>query len=513
MSPERSSKIRGEFCIESRAEPGGVVIFGASGDLTSRKLMPALFNLYRRNLLPRNFYVLGCGRSRLTDEAFAFHVRDEFGRIAEFHSDPRLDDFLRQCYYSTGDYDDPAFYDHLRERLGELDGRHATGGNHLFYCSTPPSVYAAIADRLSGAGLAAEGEGGRPWRRVVIEKPFGRDLQSAAALDAELHKVLRERQIYRIDHYLGKETVQNILMFRFANAIFEPIWNRRYVDHVQIMVAESLGVDHRAGYYEKAGALRDMFQNHMLQMLSLVAMEPPTSFDADHVRDEKVKLLRALRPFDPGRANETLVRGQYGPGAMGGKEVPGYLEEPGVDPQSTTETYLAMRLMVDNWRWQGVPFYLRSGKRLCRRVSQIAIAFKPVPHSMFSPIAPEEFEPNLLLLNVQPDEGVSLRIQSKHPGPKLCMSALTMDFTYREAFEEEPPEAYERLLLDCMLGDQTLFVRHDDVIVSWALMTPVLEALADPARQIPLCSYDPGSWGPKEADELLGRDGRVWFNP
>jgi glucose-6-phosphate 1-dehydrogenase len=506
------ASVRGEFCIENRPAPGGIVIFGASGDLTSRKLIPALFNLFRRRLLSERFFVLGCGRSEMDDDAFRLRLRDDLNRFVKNVRTEQADAFLKRCYYQAGIYDGPDLYDLLAVRLQELDARCGTLGNHLFYLAIPPSLYAPVVARLGRADLTAQGERGRPWVRAIIEKPFGRDLASALDLDRELHKTLTEDQIYRIDHYLGKETVQNILMFRFANTIFEPVWNRRYIDHVKITVAETVGVGHRAGYYEQAGALRDMFQNHMLQMLALVAMEPPASFNADRVRDEKVKLLRSIRPFGAETGEQWFVRGQYAAGTQEGKLTRAYREEEGVAADSSVETFLALKLMVDNWRWEGVPFYLRSGKRMARRLSEIAITFKPVPHSMFSPIRPGELAPNVLVLNVQPEEGISLTMQAKHPGPKLCMASLDMDFLYSEVFEEQPGDAYERLLLDAMLGDQTLFVRHDDREVAWSLFTPTLERW-EAGGGGAIHPYDPGSWGPAASDALLARDGRAWCNP
>jgi glucose-6-phosphate 1-dehydrogenase len=517
MIPAKSSvTIRGEFCVQTRPTPCGLAIFGASGDLTGRKLLPAMFNLHRHGLLPEQFYILGAARTPLGDDDFRLKIEDDLVRFIRGVNRGQLDDFLKHCAYVAGDYRDPALYQSIKARLQTLDAEFHNDGHHLFYLAIPPSLYVDVARRLADAGLTRsvgpEAEGSA-WTRVVFEKPFGHDLASAMQLDRELHAVLEERQIYRIDHYLGKETVQNILMFRFANAIFEPIWNRRYVDHVQITVAENLGVGHRAGYYEQAGVLRDMFQNHMLQMLSLVAMEPPASFEADRVRDEKVKLLRSLRPFGAEDTATRLVRGQYAAGRLGDQDVPAYRDEKDVAAGSMTETFVAAALHVDNWRWQGVPFYLRSGKRLPLRASEIAIAFKSIPHSMFEPIREEDFNPNVLILNVQPNEGITLKMQAKHPGPKLCIGSLAMDFTYEEVFEEEPPEAYERLLLDAMLGDQTLFVRHDDVEVSWSIITPLLEAWRDSPDALRLEPYTAGSWGPVAADELLRRDGRRWRKP
>ncbi|MBN1676763.1 MAG: glucose-6-phosphate dehydrogenase [Kiritimatiellae bacterium] len=503
------------LCVDTLPGRCGVVIFGASGDLTHRKLMPALFSLARRGLLPERFFVVGCARTRMSDTAFRDKVRQALP--ATTPADRRLADrFLNACYYLPGNYDEPRTYRALSKRLTALHGRHKTGLNHFFYLAIPPALYGDVVAQLNRAGLVDQKSAGRPWRRVIVEKPIGRDLSSAMDLDRVLHQHLRENQIYRIDHYLGKETVQNILMFRFANLIFEPLWNQQYVDHVQITVAEAIGIEHRAGYFEQTGLLRDMFQNHMFQMLALVAMEPPASFDADRLRDEKTKLLRSIRPFPTDALDRHLVRGQYRQGRVDGQPVRGYRAEDGVHPQSRTETFVAAKILIDNWRWQGVPFYLRSGKRLPRRVSEIAIAFRRVPHSIFHPLAPQHLMPDTLVLNVQPEEGISLTIQAKCPGGKVCMMPLSMDFRYNQVFGGNPPEAYERLLLDCMLGDQTLFIRNDNVEVSWALLTPVLEAWEMAGRQPArgkLQGYRAGSWGPAAAHRLLARDGRKWRTP
>jgi len=495
-------------CAEEKPKPSGIVIFGASGDLAGRKLIPALFNLYERDLLPDAFFVIGCGRSRMSDEDFRGRVRESVTKAVS--APPRdVESFSGLFHYRSGGYRDTRLYASLLERIESL-GRETKAGSMIFYLSIPPSLYASVVGMLGSSGIVSTLEGRGIDVRVVIEKPFGFDLESALELDGEIHRVLTEDQIYRIDHYLGKETVQNILMFRFANAVFEPIWNRRYIDNVQITVAESIGVEHRAGYYEQAGLLRDMFQNHMLQMLSLVAMEPPASFDADRVRDEKVKLLRAVRPFPLKELGRWMVRGQYGPSVSGGTRLPGYREEEGVAPDSRVETFVAAKLMIDNWRWQGVPFYLRSGKRLPGRMSEIAIVFKEVPHSMFKEFSPSDLARNVLFLNVQPDEGGALHILAKGPGQKLCLSSLSLEFRYREVFGFDPPDAYERLLLDCMHGDQTLFIRHDDMAEAWSLITPVLRAWREEPQECPLYVYPSATWGPRESMDLLGRDGRYW---
>ena len=502
------SGIGAEDCAETYPIPCGLVIFGASGDLTHRKLIPALFNLRKRGLLSSEFFILGCARTRMTDEEFQQKARDSVAEHSGDATAAELDSFIRHCAYHTGDYGDRETYALLSRRLKQLDKEHSTGGNHIFYLATPPSLYCPVANHLSSSGLTNELEEGTSYVHVVIEKPYGRDLESAISLDRELHKSLAERQIYRIDHYLGKETVQNILMFRFANAVFEPIWNRRYVDHVQITVAESLGIGHRAGYFEQSGLLRDMFQNHMLQMLTLVAMEPPTSFDADRVRDERVKLMRSIRPFPLDDLGQCIVRGQYVSGSVDGVEVPGYRHEPGVADDSQVETFIAAKVFIDNWRWQGVPFYMRSGKRLKRKISEIAIVFKGVPHSMFASLPSDGLSPNVLVMNVQPEEGIALTIQAKQPGAKLCMNPLTMDFRYQDIYGVELPDAYERLLLDCMMGDQTLFWRSDGIEASWSIVTPVLRKWEK--EGCPLAFYKSGSWGPREAEELLTRDERQW---
>lgn len=506
--------VRDEFCIEEKPDPCGLVVFGASGDLTARKLMPALFTLFRRRLLSRRFYILGCGRTPLTDAQFREKVRadlHEFVRDIDRHTDS-LELFIERCHYQSGTYREPQLYLDLRARLERLDATFETDGNYLFYLAVPPSIYSVVTNQIARAGLAHEESSTRHWSRVIIEKPFGNDLDSATELDRMIHRALQEHQIYRIDHYLGKETVQNILMFRFANSIFEPLLNSRYVSHVEITVAESVGIGERAGYFEQAGMLRDMFQNHMLQMLALVAMEAPASFRSEFVRDEKVKLLRSVRPFDLDHLDRDIVRGRYGPGERDGVPVRGYLQEDGVAPDSMIETYLAARLWIDNWRWRGVPFYLRTGKMLARRLSEIAITFKPVPHSMFEPLAPSDLTPNMLVLNVQPDEGISLRMLAKHPGPKLCMSALDMAFKYSDVFEEPAGEAYERLLLDAMLGDQTLFVRSDEMQVAWSLVTPVLRRWAEQGTAGSVFEYAPGSWGPAEAESIPAADGHQWHD-
>lgn len=493
-----------ELCLlEKVPEPCGIIIFGASGDLVHRKLLPALFSLLEEKVLPSSFYIVGIARTPMTDDAFRETIKKSLGNVAKAILEP----FLAHCHYLTGDYADPKAYQTLKTALADLDQRYATGGRHLFYLSVPPALYGAIADQLHAAGLSRGADG--TWVRVVVEKPFGYDQASAQQLNRVLHKAFRENQIYRIDHYLGKETVQNILVFRFANAIFEPIWNYKYIDHVQITAAETAGVEHRAGYYEKAGVLRDMFQNHLFQLLSLVAMEPPSSFAADAVRDEKSKVMDSLCAVDCHADPARAVRGQYRGGVIDDEAVPGYRDEDDVDPASTTETFAALRVEVDNWRWHGVPFYLRSGKRLAQRVTEIAVEFKHVPTSIFRPLMADQLTANVLRFRIQPNEGISLCFEAKHPGPKLCMSTVHMQFAYQEAFGIKPPEAYARLFLDVMLGDPTLFARQDWLVHAWNFLDPILESWKTDRDQ-GLQFYRAGTWGPDAADQLLRSDGREW---
>ncbi len=488
-----------------------MVIFGASGDLTHRKLIPSLFNLFLKDLLPDDFYIVGISRTNFTDDTFREKIVAELSNENDVDSDEKLREFSKRCFYLSGDYESLSLYSDLKWRIKELDKEFHTDMNKIFYMAVPPDLYTSIIENLGDLGLTYDD--GSSYSRVIVEKPFGFDLESATELDRKLHLVLREDQIYRIDHYLGKETVQNILIFRFANSLFEPIWNNHYIDNVQITVAEELGVEHRAGYYEHAGVIRDMFQNHMMQLLSLVAMEPPASFGANEIHDEKIKLFRSVRRF-PKNANEWIIRGQYGAGKINGNDVVGYRNENGVSPESKTETFAAVKFLIDNWRWNGVPFYMKSGKRLQKRVSEIIVAFKRVPHSIFPQLSVDDIPANILKINIQPEEGIVLTFQAKHPGPKLCMSTLTMDFDYEEVFGDKPPDAYERLLLDCMLGDQTLFIRDDVMKEAWSIFTPVLESWENaPEEQVnrELHIYPSGSWGPPEADELLKKDGREWY--
>lgn len=504
------------------------VLFGITGDLAHRKLLPALYNLSVERRLPPNFSIVGFARRAYTDDEIRADLKASVEKYARNKPSQRpgvWNSFAEGIHYVQSNFDDPEGYKKLSKLLTTIDGERDTLGNRLYYLSTPPDFYPTIVQNLRAAGLAnsrADGtnngtgnlfismlENEESWKRIVVEKPFGHDLPSAHQLNRQISESFNEDQIYRIDHYLGKETVQNILVFRFANGIWEPIWSRRYIDNVQITVAESLGVEDRASYYDNSGGLRDMLQNHMMQLLTLVAMEPPASFDAQSVRDEKAKVLRSIKPFTLSEVAYNTIRGQYGPGSIYGKPVPGYHQEKGVPADSETETFVAARFFVDNWRWSGVPFYLRHGKRLPKRVTEIAIQFKPAPLALFQHTAADELQPNVLVLHIQPDEGISIKFESKLPGQDIRLRSVDMNFNYGTSFGIETPDAYERLLWDAMIGDSTLFTRRDEVELMWTLATSILEGW----KRIPpptFPNYRAGSWGPNAVDEFIARDGRQW---
>ncbi|GAC1340963.1 MAG: glucose-6-phosphate dehydrogenase [Candidatus Dormibacteria bacterium] len=498
--------------------PCVVVIFGATGDLTKRKLVPALYALASDGLLPTGFTVVGAGRSEGNDRDWRAAMRDavdRYGRVPL--QDSVWDDFAEGLRYVSYDIDASGGFDSLKQVLEEVDRERGCGGNRIFYFSIPPSGFSVLAHRLGDEGLSRSDAGG--FRRMIVEKPFGRDLDSARELNESLHVAFDEEQIFRIDHYLGKESVQNLLVFRFANGIFEPLWNHRYIDHVQITVAESIGVEGRGGYYEESGALRDIIQNHVMQLVAIVGMEAPSNFRAETVRDEKVKLLRAVRPIHPEDVLQHTVRGQYAAGWVDGEQVGGYRDEEGVGDESLRETFVAMKLDIDNWRWAGTPFYLRTGKRLPKRATEIAIQFRRVPHSPFGgpaaiasgSLPPNAIDPNMLVLRIQPDEGITLRFSAKVPGQSMRIRSVNMDFLYGSSFLRASPEAYERLLLDCMLGDATLFAREDEVEEAWRFCTAILAGWrTHPPDRLHCPNYEAGSWGPQESHTFMERDGRGW---
>jgi glucose-6-phosphate 1-dehydrogenase len=500
--------VKASQTLVERPDPCIVVIFGASGDLTKRKLLPALYHLQQSGFLPDDIAVLGVARRSLED-FFPGDMREGIlagGGVDE--NDPKLAPFMERVQYYAMNFDEDAGYQGLKAKLAEMDAKFNTQGNRLFYLAVAPEYFSDIIGFLGKHEMNKPAEGDTHWIRVVIEKPFGHDLESARQLNDEVNKVFDENQIFRIDHYLGKETVQNILVFRFANGIFEPVWNRNYIDHVEITAAESIGIEGRGPFYEQAGALRDVVQNHVMELLSFVAMEPPISFGADAVRAEKVKVWKAIQPIHPA----DTVRGQYGPGVVDGKPVVGYRQEDRVHPRSQTETYAALRLEIENWRWAGVPFYIRAGKRLAKRVTEITIQFKQPPLRLFKDnegIGPEGIKANVISMRIQPDEGIALRFAAKVPGPNMTMSSVNMNFSYADAFGASSANGYERLLLDAMLGDGTLFAHRDGVEATWALMTPILQGWAkEPQKDFP--NYAAGTWGPATSDALLKSDGRKW---
>jgi len=492
------------------ADPCTVILFGASGDLAKRKVIPAMYDLAQHNSLGERYAIVGFARTQMNDEKFRSAVGEAAKTISEVGPiDPaKWDEFASNLYYTSGEYGDQNSFAQLAKRLAELDAEKKLGGNRLFYLSTPPEVYPDIVEQLGRAGLARPANP-NSWVRIIIEKPFGRDLASAKELNQIVLNVFEEKQVYRIDHYLGKDTVQNLLVLRFGNGIFEPLWNRNYVDQVQITASETLGVERRGGFYETAGALRDMIQSHVLQLTSLTSVEPPASFDATAVRNEKLKILQSIRPYNLEMVAQSVVRGQYAPGSLNGTRMAGYREEPGVNPNSRTETFVAMRVLIDNWRWAGVPFYLRTGKRLAKRSTEIMIQFRCAPHIVFRE---RQIEPNRLILNIQPDEGISVSFSAKKPGTEMNIGNVTMNFSYREGFGGTSRSAYATLLNDCLRGDATLFDRGDSVEAAWSLVEPILDVWSA-AKTATVPFYAAGTWGPKESDQMLERDGRQWYNP
>jgi glucose-6-phosphate 1-dehydrogenase len=495
---------------QRKLDPTIIVIFGAGGDLTWRYLVPALYSLNLDGWLPEHFHVIGLDIKDMSDQQFRDRLRKGMGKFFDRGKveSSSWEKFASNFAFLKADFSDPSAYSNLSKQLTDREEQWGLKANRIFYQATPPEIVKLIIDHIGQAGLSKD----RERVRIVLEKPFGHDLGSARSLNQMILKVFEESQIYRIDHYLGKETVQNILAFRFANALFEPIWDRRYIDHVQITVGEQVGVEHRGEYYEHAGALRDMVQNHLMQVLCLIAMEPPLSFDADEIRNKKLDVLRAIRPIPREEVRQWAARGQYAAGWIDGQHVPAYRDEPGVAPDSDTETFAAVKLLVDNWRWQGVPFYLRTGKRMNTRASQAFIRFRPVPHQSFPPAVAEDWEPNGLAILIQPDEGILLQFQAKQPGLRVRLSPVEMRFCYQDAFNVSSPEAYETLILDVALGDATLFMRADQIEAAWAVVDPIVEAWsANPPAKFP--NYESGSWGPEESEALIAADGRSWMLP
>lgn len=510
-----TNPLREGLAEERQVESCIMVIFGAHGDLTKRKLIPALYALFNQNLLPHNFTILGTSRTKMTNDAFRQSMKESIVKFAPDipFSEEAFERFSQGLFYESSDADQLESYQNLAKALENLAKQRGTKGNCIYYLSTPPSLYSPIIEGLSKSKLAFKcPKASGAWPRIIIEKPFGHDLNSALTLDSQLHENFTEDQIYRIDHYLGKETVQNIMTLRFANGIFEPLWNKEHIDHIQITNAETLGIEGRGPYYEEAGNLKDMIQNHLLQVVALIAMDPPISLDSESIRDEKTKVFKAIRPFDLTRLSSQIVRGQYGPGYILGSSVCGYREEDRVSAQSKTETFTALRLFIDNWRWAEVPIYLRSGKRLAKSMTEVAIHFKKAPHRLFRKdghMMYDALNPNVLVINIQPDEGISLRFATKQPGPTNSLRWLSMDFKYGTAFGARTPSAYERLILDSLLGDPSLFARSDAVQTCWELIDPVINAWK---REEPpsFPNYQAGTAGPPEADQLIALTGHVW---
>ena len=497
----------------NRAENHILVIFGALGDLTKRKLIPAVFKLKRHNLLPEKFAIIGTGRIKLSDEDFRKKMLDTLNEFSDDNDLKKSDaeEFVSSIYFTVMNFADDSDYPGLKKKLTELEKKYGTGGNVIFYLATPPSLYGVIPLDLAKHGMNDQSNG-KGWKRLIIEKPFGYDLQSGKELNAKLLKHYEEDQLYRIDHYLGKETVQNIMVTRFSNGIFEPLWNRNYIHHVEITSAENIGVENRGGYYEDSGALRDMVQNHLLQVAGVIAMEPPPSFESNAIRNETLKVFQSLRPMTSADVERNVIRGQYGPATVRGEKIAGYREEKGVKKDSRTETFVALKMYIDNWRWGGVPFYIRTGKRLPTRVTEVVIHFKPTPHQLFGRGRAVNDSCNQLVIRIQPDEGILLKFGMKTPGSGYNVQTVNMDFHYSDLKNETLPAAYERLLHDCMTGDSTLFARADAVEACWSFVQPILDTWKE-NKKIKIFGYPAGTWGPEHADTLIEEPGVTWRYP
>lgn len=503
------------ICQIIKAGPCSIVIFGASGDLTRKKLIPALFSLYNNGSISDNFFMVGSARSKMTDEDFQKTVLEILSRDKQLGTSPKINDFVKRCYYHSGDYGDNAAYSSLKEKMNLLHKQYSTEGNTIYNLAIPATLYPTVVKMLGESELLIRSQNNKPFHRLIIEKPFGRDYKSAVELNNSINEYASDKQVYRIDHYLGKDTVQNIFVFRYGNSIFEPIWNRNCIDHVQITVAEDIGIGNRAGYYDQAGQIRDMLQNHLMQLLGCVVMEPPISISEENTRDEKKKFHNSIRPFDLNDFSESFILGQYDNGIINGEQINGYRNEKDVPPNSYTETFFATKIYIDNWRWQGVPFYLRCGKRLNKKLSKISIVFKKTPTSIFKSLGVSDRLSNTISFNIYPEQGVSLKFQAKLPEHKMCIGTLNMDFSYKREFGSELTSDYSSLILDCFVGDQSLFWRKDNVELSWKLLTPVLEKIEnsseDEKREM-INMYLPGSWGPRAADRFIEKDGRKWIN-